>query len=227
MADRDQIFAELNAEVQACQKCALAKTRTKAVPGEGPLDAEIMLIGEGPGFHEDQQGRPFVGASGRFLEELLRSIGYRRDQVYITNVVKCRPPDNRDPAPDEIRSCAPYLDSQVGALSPKIVITLGRYSMAKFFPGQSITRIHGQPKREPGRIIFPMFHPASALHDPSKVDMIKQDMLKIPALLDSLRTAAASAVAPLSLSTSSQTTVAPENVEADDDGSPTQLSLFG
>jgi DNA polymerase len=142
---REQELDILNAEVRKCTLCPLSKTRTKAVPGEGPVNAEIMLIGEGPGFHEDRQGRPFVGPSGRFLEELLESIGLTRDQVYITNVVKCRPPENRDPAPPEIAVCAPYLDRQLAILSPKIVVTLGRHSMARYFPGQSITRIHGQP----------------------------------------------------------------------------------
>ena len=182
------------------------------MPGEGPSDAEILLIGEGPGFHEDKQGRPFVGPAGRFLNELIESIGLTREQVYITNVVKCRPPENRDPAPDEIAACAPYLSRQVALLKPKIVVTLGRYSMAQYFPGQSISRIHGQPKRHGETIIFPMFHPAAALHRQELAGTLRQDMLKIPALLEELRATKASVTEP----------EAP--VEPDD--GPQQLSLF-
>jgi uracil-DNA glycosylase family 4 len=206
--EREQELATLNEEVRNCPKCPLSKTRTHAVPGEGPIDAEIMLIGEGPGFHEDKQGRPFVGQSGRFLEELLHSIGLSREQVYITNVVKCRPPENRDPAPNEIAACAPYLDRQLGIIDPKIVVTLGRHSMARFFPGQSITRIHGQPKPDGNRLIFPMFHPAAGLRSQSVAALIREDMLKIPPLLEQMR---------------ASTRVAPEPVP---DEGPQQLSLF-
>jgi uracil-DNA glycosylase len=212
LTDRERELEELNAEVRACQNCRLSQTRTRAVPGDGPLDAEILFIGEGPGFHEDKQGKPFVGPAGRFLNELIDSIGLTRDQVYITNVVKCRPPENRDPAPDEIGACAPYLDRQIALLKPKIVVTLGRYSMAKYFPGESISRIHGQPKRDGETIIFPMFHPAAALHRQELAGTLRQDMLKIPALLEELRATKPSANAP----------EAP--VEADD--GPQQLSLF-
>ncbi|HEY63938.1 MAG TPA: uracil-DNA glycosylase [Caldilineae bacterium] len=180
------------AEIRSCTKCPLAKGRRNAVPGEGPADAEIMFIGEGPGFHEDRQGRPFVGAAGQFLEELLASIGLSREQVYITNVIKCRPPGNRDPLPEELEACRPYLDRQIEVIKPKIIVTLGRYSMARYFPGASITRIHGQPKRVGDIICFPMFHPAAGLHQPRWRPLIEEDIKKLPALLEEARKSASS-----------------------------------
>ncbi|MCA1598130.1 MAG: uracil-DNA glycosylase [Chloroflexi bacterium] len=187
MAERADELATLEQEVSACPLCDLSRTRKRAVPGEGPVDAEVMFIGEGPGFNEDQQGRPFVGPAGRLLNELLASIGLARDQVYITNVVKCRPPNNRDPMPQEIAACAPYLERQLALIKPKVVVTLGRYSMAKFFPGASITKIHGQPKRIGATFYFPMFHPAAALRQESYMAAVKADMLKIPALIEEAR----------------------------------------
>jgi uracil-DNA glycosylase family 4 len=187
MAERADELAALEQEVSACPLCDLSRTRKLAVPGEGPVDAEVMFIGEGPGFNEDQQGRPFVGPSGRLLNELLASIGLARDQVYITNVVKCRPPNNREPMPQEIAACAPYLERQLALIKPKVVVTLGRYSMAKFFPGASITKIHGQPKRIGAAFYFPMFHPAAALRQESYMAAVKADMLKIPALIEEAR----------------------------------------
>jgi DNA polymerase len=210
--ERTRTLALIDEEIRACTRCPLSETRTRAVPGEGPLDAEIMFIGEGPGFHEDRQGRPFVGAAGRFLEELLASIGLQREQVFITNVVKCRPPENRDPAPNEIEACVPYyLDRQIALIDPRVIVTLGRFSMARFFPGKSISRIHGQPRREGGRIIFPMLHPAAALHLRELRESIEQDMLKIPALLEEARQGATSAAPP---------------AEEGDEDHPQQLTLF-
>jgi uracil-DNA glycosylase family 4 len=176
-------FSELYDQVRACQKCVLAQGRTHAVPGEGPENAEVLFIGEAPGFHEDRQGRPFVGAAGKFLEELLDKIGMKREQVYIANVVKCRPPGNRDPQPGEIEACRPYLDRQIELLRPKLIVTLGRFSMERYFPGASISRIHGQPKRVGNIIYYPMFHPAAALHQPRWRTLVEQDILKIPELL--------------------------------------------
>jgi len=187
MAERAGELATLEQEVSACPLCDLSRTRKRAVPGEGPVDAEVMFIGEGPGSNEDQQGRPFVGPAGRLLNELLASIGLARDQVYITNVVKCRPPNNRDPMPQEIAACAPYLERQLALIKPKVVVTLGRYSMAKFFPGASITKIHGQPKRIGATFYFPMFHPAAALRQESYMAAVKADMLRIPALIEEAR----------------------------------------
>ena len=176
-------LTELHEEIAVCQRCDLAKGRTQTVPGEGPEDAEIMFIGEAPGFHEDRQGRPFVGAAGRFLEELLASIGLTREDVYICNVIKCRPPGNRDPLSDEIAACKPFLDKQIELIQPKLIVTLGRFSMARYFPNAKITHIHGQPKRIGGRIYYPMFHPAAALHQPRWRSIVQEDMLKIPQIL--------------------------------------------
>lgn len=176
-------LTELYKEIAACQRCELAKGRTHTVPGEGPENAEIMFIGEAPGFHEDRQGRPFVGAAGKFLDELLASIGLTREDVYIGNVIKCRPPGNRDPQPDEIAACKPFLDKQIELIQPKLIVTLGRFSMARYFPNAKITRIHGQPKRIGNRIYYPMFHPAAALHQPKWRSVVQEDMLKIPQIL--------------------------------------------
>jgi uracil-DNA glycosylase family 4 len=176
-------LTELYKEIAVCRRCELAQGRTHTVPGEGPENAEIMFIGEAPGFHEDRQGRPFVGAAGKFLEELLASIGLTREDVYIGNVIKCRPPGNRDPLSDEIAACRPFLDKQIELIQPKLIVTLGRFSMARYFPNAKITRIHGQPKRIGGRIYYPMFHPAAALHQPKWRSVVKADMLKIPQIL--------------------------------------------
>jgi DNA polymerase len=143
-----------------------------------------MFIGEAPGFHEDQQGRPFVGAAGQFLEELLESIGMTRQDVFITNVIKCRPPGNRDPLPEEIRSCEPYLDRQIGLIQPTVVVTLGRFSMARAFPKARISRIHGEPRKIEGIVYYPMYHPAAALHRPSLRGTVEADMRRIPELLE-------------------------------------------
>jgi uracil-DNA glycosylase family 4 len=179
-------FTTLYEEIRTCEKCILSQGRTHPVPGEGPEDAEIMLIGEGPGFHEDRQGRPFVGASGNYLEELLAKIDLKRTDVYIANVVKCRPPGNRDPQPDEIEACRPYLDRQIDLVRPRLIVTLGRFSMQRYFPGASISRIHGQPKRVGNVIYYPMFHPAAALHQPRWRSLLEEDILRIPELLAKL-----------------------------------------
>jgi len=176
-------LSKLYEEIRVCQRCVLAQGRTKAVPGEGPEGADIMFIGEAPGFHEDRQGRPFVGAAGHFLEELLASINLSRAEVYICNVIKCRPPSNRDPLASEIEACQPFLDRQIELVKPRMIVTLGRFSMARYFPNASISRIHGQPKRVGDVIYYPMFHPAAALHQPRYRRDIEQDMLKIPQIL--------------------------------------------
>jgi uracil-DNA glycosylase len=181
--DRAATLAQVADEVRNCPKCELCRTRTHAVPGEGPAEARVMLIGEGPGWHEDQQGRPFVGASGKFLGELLGAAGLRREDVFITNVVKCRPPGNRDPMPDEIAACSEYLDRQIAAIDPEVVVTLGRFSMARWFPGERISKIHGQPKRDGRRVIVPMYHPAAALHQGALRSTIQEDFAKLPKIL--------------------------------------------
>lgn len=176
----------IEGEVQTCQQCALANTRKNAVPGEGPPDAKIMLIGEGPGYHENEQGRPFVGAAGKFLEELLANIGLKRADVYITNVVKCRPPGNRDPESGEIEACQTYLDRQIRAINPRVIVTLGRFSMARWFAGAKISAIHGRPKRVGPRMVVPMFHPAAALHQPKYRPLIVEDFKKLPGFIEQL-----------------------------------------
>lgn len=179
-------LTELAVEISECTKCLLHKSRVKAVPGEGPEQIDVMFVGEGPGFHENQQGRPFVGAAGVFLGELLQSIGLSRDKVFITNVVKCRPPGNRDPLPEEIKACRAYLDRQIELLRPKVIVTLGRYSMARAFPNERISRIHGQPKKIEGIVFVPMYHPAAALHQPSLRHTIEEDFKKLPEILRKL-----------------------------------------
>jgi len=161
----------------------LQHSRKKAVPGEGPADADLMFIGEGPGFHENEQGRPFVGAAGRFLEELLASIGLNREDVFIGNVVKCRPPGNRDPQTDEIEACAKYLERQIRAINPKVIVTLGRFSMARYFPGERISAIHGQARVVNQRLIVPMYHPAAALHQPSLRQVVQDDFSRLPDMI--------------------------------------------
>ena len=174
-------------EVAVCPACVLAKTRTKTVPGDGSPEAEILFIGEAPGYHEDQQGHPFVGAAGQFLSELLASIGLDRSRVFVTNVVKCRPPGNRDPQPDEIQACDHFLRRQIAAIRPRVIVTLGRFSMGKFFPGETISKIHGQARRRDGVTYVPMYHPAAALHQPSLRRSIEEDFQKLPQILASVR----------------------------------------
>jgi len=180
---RQEALEALYAEIRSCTKCSLHRGRTRAVPGEGPAEAQIMFIGEGPGFHEDRQGRPFVGAAGKFLEEMLAGIGIRRDEVYIANVIKCRPPGNRDPLPDELEACSQYLDRQIELVDPSVIVTLGRFSMARYFPGAKISAIHGQTRRLGNRIVVPMLHPAAALHQPKWKATAIADMQRLPELI--------------------------------------------
>ena len=176
-------LTELYEEIAGCQRCILAQSRKNPVPGEGPQNAQVLFIGEGPGFHEDQQGRPFVGAAGHFLEELLAEIGLTREDVYICNVIKCRPPQNRDPLPEEIEACKPFLDRQIEIISPQMIVTLGRFSMERYFPGAKISQVHGQPRKIGGIIYYPMYHPAAALHQPKWRQVVQDDMSRIPQIL--------------------------------------------
>jgi len=176
-------LTELYQEIANCQDCDLAKSRTKVVPGEGPEDADLLFIGEAPGWYEDQQGRPFVGSAGAFLDELLGSIDLSRRQVYIANVIKCRPPGNRDPLPSEIQACCRWLDRQIEIIQPKMIVTLGRYSLARYFPAESIGKIHGKARKIGDVIYYPMYHPAAALHQGSLRKTIEADMLQIPEIL--------------------------------------------
>ena len=184
----DQKLERLAKKIRVCTKCELHRARKNAVPGEGPTDAEIMLIGEGPGAREDEQGRPFVGASGKFLDQLLEEASLTRANVWITNVVKCRPPENRDPLPGEIETCTSnYLQHQIEIVNPSIIVTLGRHSMGLFFKGAKITEIHGQMRKVGDRFVIAMFHPAAALHQQSLKSTILADFAQLPELLKEAR----------------------------------------
>jgi uracil-DNA glycosylase len=174
---------EVAKAVAGCVACPLAKSRLKTVPGDGPATADIMFIGEAPGYHENQQGRPFVGPAGHLLDELLASIGLERKDVFIANVVKCRPPNNRDPQPEEIAACSEFLDAQIEIIKPKVIVTLGRYSMAKFFSGETISKIHGVARRRDAITCFAMYHPAAALHQPALRETLFRDMAKLPGIV--------------------------------------------
>lgn len=209
-----EILEKVAREVSVCTKCDLHLSRKLAVPGAGSPDTDILFIGEGPGFHENEQGLPFVGRSGQFLDELLASCGMSRETVFITNVVKCRPPGNRDPLPPELAACNPYLERQIAAINPKVIVTLGRWSMAKFIPNAKISAIHGQPRWVHGRMIVPMYHPAAALRLGSLRAVMKEDFSKLPRWIAEAK-AAAPQVRP---SNSGE-----ENVEK----APEQLDIFG
>ena len=177
-------FDELVRRIRTCTLCTLSEKRTQAVPGEGSRTADIMFIGEGPGFYEDRDGRPFVGQAGRLLDELLSSIDLNRESVYITNMIKCRAPNNRDPLPSEIQSCGPYLDEQIEMIAPRIIVTLGRYSFGKFFPDQTISKARGRPQNLNGLVIYPIYHPAAALHNPRLRPTLEQDFQNLRSLLE-------------------------------------------
>src|SRR5512143_3513702 len=184
----EEILAQVAKDVSVCTKCELHRSRKRAVPGEGPTHAEIMFIGEGPGFHENEQGRPFVGAAGQFLDQLLQQAGVTRSDVWITNVVKCRPPGNRDPLPEEIETCtSDYLKHQIEIVNPSIIVTLGRFSMGMFFKAAKITQIHGQMRKVGDRYVIAMYHPAAALHQMSLKPAIMEDFAKLPELLKQAR----------------------------------------
>jgi len=183
----------LRAEVESCTLCDLHVTRTRGVPGEGDPDADLMFVGEAPGYHEDQQGRPFVGQAGKLLEQLLAGIGLTREQVFIANVLKSRPPNNRDPKPEEIVACQPYLRRQIELIKPKVICTLGNFA-TKLLSGDpaGITRVHGRPQAlEVGGhslYLFPIFHPAAALYTPAMLATLKEDFLRLPELLGHVAT---------------------------------------
>lgn len=192
MLSKFEQLTELNKKMLSCQKCSLRTSCTQVVPGEGSAEAEIMFIGEGPGKKEDETGRPFVGAAGKFLAEMLGEIKLKREDVYIANVVKCRPPENRDPLPEEAESCWPWLEAQVKIIDPKIIVTLGRHSMERFLPGQKISEVHGKALRReiPGlgkRVFFTLYHPAAALYNGSLRKTLLADFKKLPKLLELIK----------------------------------------
>lgn len=210
----DEELRAVAMEVRACKACKLHRSRKNAVPGEGPASSELMFIGEGPGFHENEQGRPFVGAAGQFLDQLLAQAGVTRRDVWITNVVKCRPPQNRDPLPEELQACDLHLSRQIEAINPSIIVTLGRISMNRFMPGAKISAVHGQMRRVGARYVIAMFHPAAALHQASLKPAIMADFAKLPGLLKEARAGLGKAAA-----AAAEVPDAPKE-------EPKQLSLF-
>ena len=190
--ERQAALDDVAAQVRACTRCRLHEMRTNAVPGEGSADTEVVFVGEGPGFHEDRLGRPFVGRAGDLLTKYLGTLRWGRDEVFITNVVKCRPPDNRDPEPDEIAACAPYLERQLEVLDPALIVTLGRHSLGRFMPGERISQAHGTVRPvDPASgaanaLAFALYHPAAALRSTEVERQSYADVTLIPqALLDS------------------------------------------
>lgn len=185
--EKQKKLDEIAARVAKCTRCSLYKRATKGVPGDGDPESKVMFIGEGPGYHEDQQGLPFVGAAGRLLDRLLGLIKLERKEVWIGNVIKHRPPGNRDPLPGEIDACRSFLDEQIKIIDPKIIVTLGRFSMSKFLPDEKISQVHGQARyvhfAGRKRIIIPMYHPAAALRNGAIMEQIKKDFFKIPQFL--------------------------------------------
>lgn len=202
-----EVLDALAQEIRACTACPLHRGARQAVPGEGSAEAGILFLGEAPGYNEDVQGRPFVGAAGQLLDQLLAGIGLDRGKVFITNVVRHRPPENRDPLPAEVEACDVWFRAHLEALRPTVVVTLGRFAMYKFLPGESITRVHGRPRRVDGVTVFPMFHPAAALHQPALRAELVKDFETLAALLATARDAQKK-----------------ENVVAK---APDQLNLFG
>lgn len=186
--DKQQELEILNKKMSACSQCALRSGCNRVVPGEGSASADIMFIGEGPGQKEDETGQPFVGAAGKFLDEMLSTIGLERKETYIANVVKCRPPNNRDPLPEEIAICWPWLMEQIKIIDPKIIVTLGRHSMEKFLPEKKISRVHGQAFRRilpeiGARVFYALYHPAAALYNGSMRETLIKDFKRIPKVL--------------------------------------------
>jgi uracil-DNA glycosylase family 4 len=215
MSSTEETLKEVASQVAVCTRCSLHHSRKNSVPGEGPANAKILLIGEGPGFYENEQGRPFVGQAGKLLDELLAKVGLKRAEVFITNVVKCRPPGNRDPLPDELAACAEYLDRQIEALNPQVIITLGRYSMNKFMPNVKISNVHGQAVWIKNRLVVAMYHPAAALHQPALRPALEKDFSALPEWLEQVKKKTQE-TARLNAAASGEP----------DKSAPTQLSLF-
>ena len=188
MEEKKALFSEITKDIIECTKCPLYKTRIKPVPGDGSLDADIMFIGEGPGRNEDRTGKPFVGAAGKFLDELLSSISLKRSDVFIGNVVKCRPPNNRVPTLGEIEACKPYLYAQIAIIQPKVICTLGNTPLKTIIsPNLSIGRIHGKVLEKEGFTFIPLYHPAAALYHNALKDTLKEDFKKLKTFLDELK----------------------------------------
>lgn len=192
MTEKQQKLSQLNQEMTSCKKCVLRKTCKQVVAGEGNAEAEIMFIGEGPGKKEDEQGRPFVGAAGKFLDEMLKSINLERKDIYIANVVKCRPENNRDPLPEEVQTCWFWLEQQIKIIQPKLIVTLGRHSMGRFIENQKILQVHGEVFHRKienlGELVFcTLYHPAVALYNGRMRETLLKDFGKIPRILEKLK----------------------------------------
>lgn len=184
---KQQLLDQIAADIITHNVCPdLAQTATQLVLGDGNPDADIVFVGEAPGKNEDETGKPFVGAAGKFLDEMLQSIGMERSDVYITNIVKYRPPNNRDPLPEEKQAFFPYLDQQLTVIAPKVVITLGRHSTNSFLPDLRISEVHGQPKRKNGIVYLPLYHPAAALYNGGMRQTLLEDFARIPIILSKL-----------------------------------------
>ncbi|MGH2455754.1 MAG: uracil-DNA glycosylase family protein [Candidatus Limnocylindria bacterium] len=222
----EALLAAVATEVRGCTRCPLHRGRIQAVPGEGNPLSDVLLVGEGPGAREDSTGRPFVGPAGQLLNELLASIGWRREDVFIANVVKCRPPGNRDPEPEEIAACGAYLDRQEAALDPAVIVTLGRHSLGRYLPGSRISAVHGQLRRSGGRFVFPMYHPAAALHQASLRETLFTDVRGLPAALLAARDALEAERAGSVLEATREPQAAPQSSAAGQVDDTEQLTLF-
>jgi DNA polymerase len=184
LSTRQSLLGEIAAQVRACRRCRLCETRTLAVPGEGPPEAPVLFVGEGPGSAEDRQGRPFVGPAGQLLNQLLLGAGLRRPEVFITNIVKCRPPENREPHPDEIAACSDYLEGQIALLQPRLICLLGRPATQTLLdPAASMTRVHGRVFEKDGLHFMPIYHPAAALHNPGMKPALEGDFRALAAVV--------------------------------------------
>ncbi|MEZ6255618.1 MAG: uracil-DNA glycosylase [Patescibacteria group bacterium] len=186
MNSKAELLLQIENNVKRCRKCRLCQEAQNAVPGEGNIDAEIVFIGEAPGATEDQTGRPFVGRAGALLERMLVEIGLKRSDVWIGNIIKHRPPKNRDPLPDEIHACQPYLEMQLKILQPKLIVTLGRFSMNYFYADGKISRDHGRLIKADDYNVFPVYHPAAALRNSEFARALLADIKKIPAVLEEI-----------------------------------------
>lgn len=218
--DQNLALAQISEQVAKCKLCKLGEGRARPVPGEGSPNASVMFIGEAPGFYEDQQGRPFVGPAGQFLDELLQLAGLKRSDVYITNVVKHRPPGNRDPEPDEIVACAVHLQAQIAAIRPQVIVTLGRHSLARFLPSvRSMAEVHGRAMTCNGLLVCAMYHPAAALHQGRLRAVLEQDFRALPLIIARARERAAAATE------ATMTTETPSQV-ASAEPPPEQMALW-
>jgi DNA polymerase len=179
----EAVLSEIANQCASCELCDLHHSRKNALAGEGPSEADILIVGEAPGFHENEKGLPFVAASGKLLDELLQSIHINREDVFITNIVKCRPPSNRDPKPEELLACRPYLERQIEAINPKVIVTFGPNASENFIPGAKVSQIHGKPIGLDNRVIVPLYHPAAALHQSSLKSVLEADFTTLPGII--------------------------------------------